>query len=269
MESTFTTHLAPAFSPPLQPLCTIAPARYKAFVGLTRQLVELHGPRPIYADNSRIVQAIGTPHFWVDIDLANILLPAKKSIPVGVQPVGTSDPGVSFGFLASAKDIDNLASLAGKSEIEIHDLGTELVFTNGYTKAQLTKPTPQEPTASVTLPSEKDKLGEEVEVDDLDAIKRYVAKTRFVFLMCFSRQFEQVEIRGKNPYYLHKPSFTSLADRSPDLMLTSSNFLALAGKLGLSFGVYRNVHGYWLRTSSKPNMINNLTTYELLYEGRV
>ena len=58
-------------------------------------------------------------------------------------------------------------------------------------------------------------------------------------------------------------------DRAHELALTSQKFLALAGDLELSLGIYRNDRGYWLKTSSKPSMVNNLTTYELLCEGRI
>lgn len=269
MEKIITTNLTSAFLPPQQPLCTIAPARFKAFVGLTRQLVELQGPRPIYVDNARLLQPIGSPHFWVDIDFANILQPAEVSVPIGAQPGEKSELGVSFGFLASAKEIGNLTDLVGKCEVTLHDHGTDLVFSNGYTEVRIMKPTPQEPTASVALPTEDDRLGEEVVVDDRDAVKRYVSKSGFVFLLSFAGQLEQVEVRGKRPCNLRKPTFMSLGGRSPDLSLTSSNFLTLAGKLDLSLGIYRNTHGYWLRTSSKPSMVNNLTTYELLYVGSV
>jgi len=79
---------------------------------------------------------------------------------------------------------------------------------------------------------------------------------------------EQVSVRGKRPYTLHKDSALCLKGCNPDLVLTSQNFLALAGEHELSLGIYRKDNCYWLKTSSRPSLINNLTTYECLFVGR-
>ena len=251
------------------PVCIIKSARYRAFVRLTRQVIKLHGPRPIQIQNSRIFQPLGHRFFWADIDLANILTPpaAEDNSSATDAEVGTH--GVSFCLQATESDLRQLPAFVGAERIAVYGEGHELVFSNDQTGGHLFRPTPGVIHSAAHLPTDDNRIGEEVKIDDRSALSSYVAKTGFVSLCCYKGQLEQISVRGKHPYTLHKNSAPWLKGRRPDLVLTSQNFLALAGGLELSLGIYRNAAGYWLKTSSKPSLINNLTTWECLYEGRV
>jgi len=251
------------------PICILKPARFKAFVRLMQQLVKINGPRPIYIRNSRLIQPIGHVNFWVDIDLGNILTrdgTTEKSPPA---KDGSSDEGVSFGFQATESALRELHSMAGKMPVAIYDRGDGLAFVGAHTQAQLLKPA--QPTLSLVanLPTDKQRIGEDVSHIDLGDLKSYAAKTKFIALLCYEGQLEQIVARGKRPYTLYQLTSEALKNRTPELVFTSQGFLALAGELELSLGIYRNGLGYWLKTSSRPSMINNLTTYERLYVGRI
>jgi len=251
------------------PLCILKPARYKAFVRLARQMVQLHGPRPIHIENSRITQQLGHEFFWADIDLGILLTPpTDKNNPSATDNI-VDTQGVSFSIQATERDLRQLPAFTGTDLITVYGEGSELVFSDEHTKGRLFQPAPGVIHSAAQLPTGDNRLGEEVKIDDRSALSSYVAKAGFVVLCCYEGQLEQISVRGKHPYTLHKNSAPCLKGRSPDLVLTSQNFLALAGGLELSLGIYRNAAGYWLKTSSKPSLINNLTTWECLYEGRV
>jgi len=251
------------------PLCILKPARYKAFVRLARQMVQLHGPLPIHIENSRITQQLGHEFFWADIDLGILLTPpTDKNNPSATGNI-VDTQGVSFRFEATECDLRQLPACAETDLVTVYGEGDELVFSDGHTKGRLFQPAPGVIHSAAHLPTDENRLGEEVKIDDRSALSSYTAKAGFVVLRCYEGQLEQISVRGKHPYTLHKNSAPCLKGRSPDLVLTSQNFLALAGRLELSLGIYRNDRGYWLKTSSKPSMVKNLTTYELLCEGRV
>ena len=251
------------------PLCTLKPARFKALARLMQQLVKINGPRPIDIRNSRLIQPIGHVNFWVDIDLGNILAEADTTEKSPPAKDVSSDKAVSFSFQATDSDLRGLLSMAGKTSVTVYDHGDELVFVGAHTQARLLKPAQPALSLVANLPTDKQRIGEEVTDIDLGDLKSYAAKTKFIALLCYEGQIEQVVARGKRPYTLHQPTSEALKNRDPELVFTSQGFLALAGELELSLGIYRNDLGYWLKTSSRPSMINNLTTYERLYVGRV
>jgi len=264
------TVLAEILSPlPIeQPLCTLEPARFKAFVRLACQLVKLHGPHPISIKNSRLLQAIGQPTFLVNIDLGNYL-PAANSAPDPDDDDATQ--GISFDFQATAGEIAQLKDLVGESAtIDVYDRGDGLVFSDGQQNVSLWKPARPVPPLAVTLPTAPELIGEEVRIKKLAVLKNYVGKNGYVTLLAYADQLEKIVVSGKQPRALAAASGGMFpVDRAHELALTSQKFLALAGDLELSLGIYRNDRGYWLKTSSKPSMVNNLTTYELLCEGRI
>jgi len=252
------------------PICTLKPARFKAFVRLTRQLVKLHGPRPICIEKSKLFQAIGHPNFWVDIDLGNILEDAGSKAGAA-SPKGQTAiaPGISFGFQATESELRGLAAIAGKSEVHVWDRGGEIVFAGAHIEAGLQNSTRPSSFLKLKLPTDEHRIGEEVVEIELADLRQYVGKARYVTLLGYQGQIEQVVVRGKRPYTLYAASSPTLKGQKPSFALTSQNFLDLAGEKDLKLGIFRNDHGYWLKTSSRPSLINNLTTYECLYEGSV
>ena len=264
------TTLAKILAPPpiALPLCKLDPARFKAFAKLMENLVKLHGPRPISIKNSRLLQAIGQPTFLVDIDLRNYL-PAAGS--AADPDDDDANPGVSFDFQATAEEIVQLKDLVGESAtIDVYDRGDWLVFSDGQQDVPLWKPAQPVPPLAVTLPTDAERIGEEVLIESRAVLKKYVGKSGFVSLLVYADQLEKVVVPGKQPRALVVSAGGMFpVDRAHELALTSQKFLALVGDLELSLGIYRNDRGYWLKTSSKPSMVNNLTTYELLYAGRV
>lgn len=254
-----------ATAPSPEPLCTLKPARFKAFVRLTRQLVKLHGPRPICIENSRLFQPIGHPNFWVEIDLCNILEDAGSKAGAA-SPKGKTAiaPGISFAFQATTQDIDGLAGLAGKSKVDVWDLDNELLFANANTPAGLQKPARPMSFPQMNLPLDENKIGEEIAQIDLADLRLYVGKASYVTLLGYHGQLEQIQVPGKRPYTLYAPSGPALIGQKPDVALISQNFLDLAGELQLSLSIYQKGDVYWLKTSSRPSLINNLTTYECL-----
>ena len=264
------TVLAGILAPPpiALSLCTLEPARFKAFVRLACQLVKLHGPRPISIKNSRLLQAIGQPTFLVDIDLGNYL-PAADS--AADSDDDDAKQGISFDFQATAEEIVQLKDLVGESAtIDVYDRGDWLFFSDGQQDVPLWKPAQPVPPLAVTLPTDAERIGEEVLITDRAVLKKYVGKSGFVALLAYADQLEKIKVPGKQPRALVVSAGGMFpVDRAHELALTSQKFLALAGDLELSLGIYRNDRGYWLKTSSKPSMVNNLTTYELLYAGRV
>lgn len=252
------------------PICIFKPARYKAFVRLARQVVKLHGPRPIFIQNSRLFQAIGHPNFWVDIDLGNILEDAGSKAGAA-SPKGKTAiaPGISFAFQATESELRGLAAIAGKSEVTVWDRGGEIVFAGAHTEAGLQKSTRPSSFLKLKLPTDEHRIGEEVVEIELADLRQYVGKARYVTLLGYQGQIEQVVVRGKRPYTLYAASSPTLKGQKPSFALTSQNFLDLAGEKELKLGIFRNDHGYWLKTSSRPSLINNLTTYERLCEDSV
>jgi len=252
------------------PICIFKPARYNAFVRLARQLVKLHGPRPICIENSRLFQPIGHLNFWVDMDLANILegagSKAGAASPKGKTAIAQ---GISFAFQATESELRGLAAIAGKSEVNVWDREGEIVFAGAHIEAGLQKSTRPSSFLKLEFPADEHKIGEEVEKIELADLRQYVGKARYVTLLGYQGQIEQVEVRGKRPYTLYAASIPTLKGQKPSFALTSQNFLNLAGEKDLKLGIFRNDHGYWLKTSSRPSLINNLTTYERLYEGSV
>ena len=261
---------AQATAPSQEPLCTFKPARFKEFVRLTRQLVKLHGPRPICIENSRLFQPIGHLNFWVDIDLANILVDAGSKAGAA-SPKGKTaiDQGISFAFQATESELRGLAAIAGKSKVNVWDRGGEIVFAGAHVEAGLQNSTRPSSFLKLKLPTDEHRIGEEVVEIELADLRQYVGKARYVTLLGYQGQIEQVVVRGKRPYTLYAASSPTLKGQKPSFALTSQNFLDLAGEKDLKLGIFRNDHGYWLKTSSRPSLINNLTTYECLYEGSV
>ena len=253
------------------PLCTINPARFKAFAKLMENLVKLHGPRPIAIRNSRLLQAIGQPTFLVDIDLGNILVAAKSDTESDDETKSDeANSGLSFDFQATANEVKQLKDLIGKPPVNVYDRGNRLVFSDGQQEVPLWKPSLPVPPLTTTLPTDDQRIGEDVVIEDRSALHKYCGKCNYVSLLVYADQLEKVVVPGKQPRALAVSAGGIFqVDRSQELVLTSQNFLALAGDLELTVGIYRNDLGYWLKTSSKPSMVNNLTTYELMYAGRV
>lgn len=254
------------------PLVTLKPARAKAFVRLAIELVKLHGPRPIFVQNTRLRQPIGHPHFLVDIDLTELLKPAG-----GNSTSPASDPkqglGASFAFQATKEHLQRLLSVVGKSEVRVYDQGDDLVFANAHTQAHLLKALLPVPSLALALPADEHRLGEEIQLQGKaggwDDLKTYIGKARYVMLLCSAGQLEQVQVQGKAPFTLRAPSGPPLGGQKPDSVYISQHFLALAGEPALTLSMIRNEDGVWLKTYSKPNLISNITTYERLYEGRI
>ena len=258
--------------PPIQELlCTMNPARFKACVRLACQLVKLHAPRPIAIRNSRLLQYIGLSNFWVDIDLGNILVAAKTDTERDDETESDdANLGVSFDFQATTKEVTQLQDLIGKPPVNVYDRGNQLVFSDGQQDVPLWKPPLPVPPLTTTLPTDDQRIGEDVVIEDRSALHKYCGKCNYVSLLVYADQLEKVVVPGTQPRALAVSAGGIFqVDRSQELVLTSQNFLALAGDLELTVGIYRNDLGYWLKTSSKPSMVNNLTTYELMYAGRV
>lgn len=268
------TVLAEILAPPpiALPLCTLEPGRFKALARLMHELVKLHGPRPISIKNSRLRQAVGLRTFLVDIDLGNYLSAADSNAdPDDKADSDDAQQGISFDFQATAEEIVQLKDLIEKSAtIDVYDRGDWLFFSDGQQDVPLWKPAQPVPPLAVTLPTDAERIGEEVLIKDRAVLKKYVGKSGFVSLLAYADQLEKVVVPEKQPRALVAATGGMFqVDRSQELALTSQKFLALAGDLELSLGIYRNDLGYWLKTSSRPSMVKNLTTYELLYVGRV
>ncbi len=246
------------------PLCTMKSARFKAFIQLIRQITKLNGPLPIRISDSRICQAIGHDNYVVDIDLSNFFdsnAPIKDSVPY---------KGINFTLQPSGSDLKRLSGLFG-DHVQVYDNGDALIFTTFRTQEQLYQPKTLIPhLISPSIPESK-RIGEEVTSQDLAlaTLKNYVPRNEIVFLCCYDGQLEQVKVQGKNPYTFHPTALAALKGRESDKIFISQHFLALAGKLELSLGIYANARGYWLKTSSRNNMVKRLTTWELLCEGTV
>ena len=261
-----------ATAPSPEPLCTLKPARFKAFVRIMRQVVKLNGPRPIYLANSRLSQPIGHSNFWVDIDLSNLLEVACDKSQAAAPGVDVAQRlGVSFAFLATDSEFQELAAMAGgESDIAVWDRGDKVAFANIRTDPALQKPARCLSFLRWWLPTDDQRVGEELTVSDLAGLKSYVGTSRYVTLLVYNGQLEQVKVPNRSrPYTLHASSGPYLTGRKPNLALTSQNFLDLAGKLDLTVGLYLNDLGFWLKTSSRKSMTNNVTTFECLYAGPV
>ena len=106
-------------------------------------------------------------------------------------------------------------------------------------------------------------------VEDPSGLLKFVGKAQLVNLLCFRGQLERIVPRGKQAYTLCAASLETLSGQQSDAVFVSSHFLSLAGKLELTLSLWRNEEGVWLKTSSRSNMVNALTTYELLHEGTI
>ena len=243
--------------------CQMAPARFKSMLALFKDLNKLHGPRPVRVENNRICQPIGHANFVVEADLATML----KS---GATSKGAKTPsGVSLDLQLSKNDIIALKNLAGGKEVTVDDDGPCLTFANGHMEVSIAKPALPAQLLSLPFIDETCRVGELVLDADLGAMKTYAGNKGFATLLCHGDQLEQIVVRGKSPYTINKFASSTLRNRKPDLALSGQHFLALAGKHSLSLGIYRNERGFWLKTFSKPRLMDGMTTWELLHQGAI
>lgn len=245
------------------PLYCFTPARFKGFVQIFRRVIKIHGPSPVRIDNGRMAQPIGNKHFLVEMDLKNILIGEQASEDDALTMPASLD------FIACEKHFKELSAITGKGAVEVYDQGDTLLFTDGHIEARLSKPFSPAPHLPTPIISDAQEFGEMVRDVEISGLNKYRGKSKYVSLLCYGEQLEQVAAPGKHPYTLHRASKGTLAGRQPDHVFTSQHFLALAGKLELSLTIYRNELGFWLKTSSRPGLINALTTYELLYQGKI
>lgn len=246
-------------------ICSIKPARFKALIRLIRQLVKLHGPHPIRFENSRVAQPIGHGNFIVDLDMGNLLDNDDDK-----QSASTSKPNRFTGNLIACDDhLRALSAVVGTAPIDVHDRNEFIEFSNNHTEGWLYKSSQTAPHLSVPILKDATQMGMEVKNLELKDLKAFVGKNRLVSLNCFSGQLEQIATFATSSYTLHAASKASLLGCKPDKIFTAQHFLALAGRLELSFSLWCDVRGIWLRTHSRSNMVKALATYELLYEGRI
>lgn len=244
-------------------ICSMKPARFKAFVRLVRDVVKLHGPHPIRFESGRMAQPIGHGNFIVELDMSNIL--GKNDGKQGSATPKTG--GFSGNIIACDGHLRELSSIVGAGLVEAHDCDGVIQFSNGHTESLLYKSSQVAPHLPAPILKDATRLGEEVKDLEPRDLKAFIGKNRLVSLNCFSGQLEQIATRAKSPYTLHAASQLSLLGRKPDATFTAQHFLALAGKLELSLSLWRDDRGTWLKTYSRSNMVNSLITYELLYEG--
>jgi len=109
-------------------ICTMKPARFKAFIRVVRDLVKLHGPHPIRFENGRMAQPIGQANFIVDLDMSNIL-----GSDEGKQDVTPPEAkGFSGNFIACDTHLRELSSLIGAERVEVSDSDGVILFSNGH-----------------------------------------------------------------------------------------------------------------------------------------
>ena len=246
-------------------ICTLKPARFKAFIRLVRDVVKLHGPHPLRFVNGRMAQPIGHSSFIVELDMSNIL-----GQDHGKHNSDSPSPnGFTGNFIACEKHLRELSGVAGTGAVEVQDRNDVVLFSNGHTEGVLYKSSQIAPHFSHPILKDAVKLGEEIQNLEPKNLKSYLGKNRLVSLNCFSDQLEQIETHTNRPYTFLASSQPSLLGRRADSTFTSQYFLALAGKLELSLSLWRDVRGTWLKTFSRNSMVKGLTTWELLYEGKV
>jgi len=245
------------------PIYTFKPARFKGFVDILKPVVKLHGPKPIRIENARLAQHIGHENFLVEMDLTNLLVGEQ------VSEKDAANTAVNLDFMASGEHLKKLSAITGKGAVEVYDQGDALLFTNGHIEARLLKALSPVSCRPAPILPDVQQVGEMVQDVELGDLKAYRGTIKFVSLLCYGEQIEQIMVSGNPPYTLHPSSRQFLGGRQPDQVFTSQYFLALAGKLDLSMGICKNERGYWLKTSSRPKMVNALTTYELLHHGKI
>ena len=234
-------------------LCTIAPARLKAFVRLLRMVIKIHGPQPLNFQDGCLTQAIGGSNFVVELDARNFFSTPK---------------GFTASIIATEHHLQQLSFITS-SDAKIYDKEDELLFCGSHTAGTLLKSSHAVPLVETPFLQDAQKFGEDVQIADPGGLLKFVGKAQLVNMLCFRGQLEQIIPRGKQPYTLCAASLETLSGQQPDAMFASSRFLSLAGKLELTLSLWRNEEGVWLKTSSRSNMVNALTTYELLHEGTV
>lgn len=246
-------------------ICSMKPARFKAFIRIVRELVKLHGPHPIRFEYGRMAQPIGNGNFIVELDMGNLLGNGD-----GKQGSVPANPGgFSGNFIASDTHLRELYGVVGAGLVEVHDCDGVILFSNGHTEGFLYKSSQAAPHLSAPILKNATQLGEEVKDLEPKDLKAFVGKNRLVSLNCFSGQLEQITTRAKCPYTFRTASQPVLMGRKPDATFTAQHFLALAGKLELSLSLWRDAQGTWLKTHSRAKMVNALVTFELLYEGSI
>jgi len=235
---------------------TMPPARFKSMLALFKDLNKLHGPRPVRVENNRICQPIGHANFVVQANLATMLK--------GAEPLG-----VSLDLQLCKDDLNALKNLSGGGVVKVCHDDQRLIFSNDHMEVCVAKPAL--PAQSLPLPfiDESNRVGEQVLDADLASLKAYAGKKGFVTLLCHGDQLEQIVVRGKSPYTINESARSALKNRKPNLALSGQHFLALAGKHSLSLGIYRNERGYWLKTFSKPRLMDGMATWELLHQGAI
>ena len=237
-------------------VCTMPPARFKSMLALFKDLNKLHGPRPVRVENNRICQPIGHANFVVQADLATMLK-------------GTESLGVSLDLQLCKDDLNALKNLSGGGVVKVYHDGQRLIFANDHMEVSVANPALPAQSLSFPFIDETCRVGELVLDVDLAAMKTYAGKKGFVTLLCHGDQLEQIVVRGKSLYTINASARSALKNRKPNLALSGQHFLALAGRHSLSLGIYRNERGYWLKTFSKPRLMDGMTTWELLHQGAI
>ena len=234
-------------------LCTIAPARLKAFVRLLKMIVKIHGPQPLHFQDGCLTQTIGGNNFVVELDAKNFFSNPK---------------GFTVSIIATNHHLQQLSFITS-SDAKIYDREDELFFCGSHTAGTLLKSSHAAPLVETPFLQGAQKLGEDVRVEDPSGLLKFVGKAQLVNLLCFRGQLERIVPRGKQAYTLCAASLETLSGQQSDAVFVSSHFLSLAGKLEMTLSLWRNEEGVWLKTSSRSNMVNALTTYELLHEGTI
>ncbi len=237
----------------------IKPAKFKALVRLLRDLVKLHGPRPIRIENSRISQWVGSANYYLDVDMSNLL---------DVDGEQGSRVPISLQFVLLPEDIKALTGLVGGS-VELREHANSYAFASEHFEVHLQKAPGLGQGAILTFPHGVEDVGEAVASVNWAALKQYVGNKRTVTLYTYSEQLEMIGVAGKSPFLLNPSSRLALAGQAPNAVLVSQHFLTLAGELELTLGLLRTGENFWLKTSSRPCLVNNLASYECLYSGCV
>lgn len=233
-------------------IMTIPSANAREFGRILKMINSAQANSPIAIRNSTIRQPIISDNFIVEIDLKNVIGDGVNITPLLLE--------------GQIKEVITLLSSGDTMVTFDPDEGVYL-FQNGYRSETLLAAEDNEQGIEPLVFSDKDYLGAEVVIEDINDIKKYLLKSSCCGLHIYDNQLEQVMSFNKSaPYTFKKAAAGNLKYEKAEMCLLSFNFLRFSDKDTKIKLAANDEKGFWLITEVEMTAKSTIKTYELLAE---
>ena len=234
-------------------IMTIPSANAREFGRILKMLNSAQANSPIVIRNSTIRQPIISDNFIVEIDLKNLIGDGINMTPLLLE--------------GEIKEVLDLLS-SGETMVTFDPDEGVYLFQNGYrSETLLAAEDNGQGIAEPLVFSDKDYLGAEVVIEDIDDIKKYLLKSSCCGLLIYGNQLEQVMSFNKSaPYTFKKAAAGNLKYEKAEMCLLSFNFLRFSDNDSKIKLAANDEKGFWLITEVEMTAKSTIKTYELLAE---